>query len=101
MTELCYFEKLSSKLKNNELAGAILDVFTLEPLDKKSNLWDVPNLLVTPHVSSDDNEKYIELTLDIFFKNLKLFIENKKLLNHYTKKVRRKLLIRFFLMRNL
>ena len=79
------YEKLSSKLENNELAGAILDVFALEPLDKKSNLWDTPNLLVTPHVSSDDNEKYIELTLDIFFKNLKLFIENKKLLNQVDK----------------
>ena len=81
------YEVLCEKLINKEIAGAILDVFTHEPLDKSSKLWDTPNLILTPHVSSDDNGDYIRLTLNIFVKNLKLFIENKKLLNQINKKL--------------
>ena len=81
------YEVLSEKLKKNEIAGAILDVFTLEPIDKNSKLWHIPNLVITPHVSSDDNGNYVKLTLDIFIKNLKLFIENKELSNQVDKKL--------------
>ena len=78
---------LCEKLSNNEIAGAILDVFTHEPIEKNSKLWDIPNLVITPHVSSDDNGNYVKLTLDIFIKNLKLFIENKELSNQVDKKL--------------
>jgi phosphoglycerate dehydrogenase-like enzyme len=81
------YEVLSEKLKKNEIAGAILDVFTLEPIEKNSKLWHIPNLVITPHVSSDDNGNYVKLTLDIFIKNLKLFIENKELSNQVDKKL--------------
>jgi len=79
------YEVLSEKLHNNEIAGAILDVFTHEPLDKSSKLWNTPNLIITPHVSSDDNGDYVRLTLNIFIKNLKLFIEKKNLINQIDK----------------
>ena len=78
---------LCEKLSNNEIAGAILDVFTHEPIEKNSKLWNIPNLVITPHVSSDDNGNYVKLTLDIFIKNLKLFIENKELSNQVDKKL--------------
>ena len=81
------YEVLSEKLKKNEIAGAILDVFTLEPIEKNSKLWDIPNLVITPHVSSDDNGNYVKLTLDIFINNLKLFINNKELNNRVDKKL--------------
>ena len=81
------YDVLSEKLKKKEIAGAILDVFTLEPLEKNSKLWDVPNLVITPHVSSDDNGSYVKLTLNIFLNNLKLFIENKELNNQIDKKL--------------
>ena len=81
------YEVLSEKLNNNEIAGAILDVFTHEPLDKSSKLWNTKNLIITPHVSSDDNGDYVRLTLNIFIKNLKLFIENKNLINQIDKKL--------------
>ena len=80
-------DRVNDKLNNNELAGAILDVFTHEPLDKSSRLWHTPNLILTPHVSSDDNGDYVRLTLNIFIKNLKLFIENKELINQIDKKL--------------
>ena len=81
------YEVLSKKLHNNEIAGAILDVFTHEPLDKSSKLWNTKNLIITPHVSSDDNGDYVRLTLNIFIKNLKLFIEKKNLINQIDKKL--------------
>ena len=81
------YDVLREKLIKNEIAGAILDVFTPEPIEKNSKLWDIPNLVITPHVSSDDHGNYVKLTLDIFIKNLKLFIENKELNNQIDKKL--------------
>ena len=81
------YDALCEKLKKNEIAGAILDVFTPEPVEKNSKLWDTPNLVITPHVSSDEDGNYVKLTLDIFIKNLKLFIDNKELKNQVNKKL--------------
>ncbi|MGB4138149.1 MAG: D-2-hydroxyacid dehydrogenase [Microbacterium sp.] len=38
-------------LRAGELAAAAVDVFDEEPLPESSELWDVPNLFVTPHTS--------------------------------------------------
>ena len=73
--------------KRQELGGAILDVFTHEPLDKNSRLWDTHNLILTPHISSDDHGNYVRLTLELFVKNLKLFLEKKELSNQIDKKL--------------
>jgi len=79
------YEVLCEKLNKKELAGAILDVFTHEPVESNSKLWNTPNLVITPHVSSDDNGSYVKMTLDVFVKNLKLFISNKELVNQIDK----------------
>ena len=81
------YDTLCEKLTKNELAGAILDVFDPEPIELDSKLWNTPNLIITPHVSSDDGESYVRLTLELFVKNLKLFIENKSLVNQIDKKL--------------
>ena len=81
------YETLCEKLNKKEIAGAILDVFTAEPIVASSKLWDTPNLVITPHVSSDDKGTYVKLTLDLFVKNLKLFIANKPLVNQIDKKL--------------
>jgi len=79
------YESLCEKLNKNEIAGAILDVFTHEPIKNNSKLWNTPNLIITPHVSSDDNGSYVKKTLELFIKNLKLFISNKELINKIDK----------------
>ena len=79
------YEALCEKLNNSELAGAILDVFSNEPIESSSKLWNASNLVITPHVSSDDHGTYVKMTLDLFVKNLKLFISNKELVNQIDK----------------
>ena len=81
------YETLCEKLNKNELAGAILDVFTHEPIESSSKLWNTSNLVITPHVSSDDYGSYVKMTLDLFVKNLKLFIANGELINQIDKKL--------------
>lgn len=44
---------LAQALSKRWIAGAALDVFTQEPLDHDSPLWDLPGLLVSPHMSGD------------------------------------------------
>jgi len=80
------YDALCEKLKTKKIAGAILDVFTHEPIKSDSKLWGVPNLIITPHVSADDGESYVSLTLELFLKNLELFINNKPLVNQVDKK---------------
>ena len=79
------YKTLSEKLNKNELAGAILDVFEKEPIPNNLKIWNTKNLVITPHVSSDDNGNYVKMTLDLFIKNLKLFVEGKKLNNQIDK----------------
>ena len=75
------YEYLRKKLKKNEISGAILDVFSEEPIKRNSKFWDTPNLVITPHISSDSKGKYIEMVLEKFLTNLKLFIDKKVLIN--------------------
>lgn len=44
-------EALIRALASGELAGAALDVFADEPLPKESELWTLPNVLVSPHAA--------------------------------------------------
>lgn len=64
-------EALIKNLTEGRLSGAILDVFNTEPLPADSPLWDTPNLVITPHVSSDDVVNYMRLTLDLTITNLR------------------------------
>ena len=64
------YAALSGALRGGHLSGAILDVFDPEPLPASSPLWRVPNLIITPHCSSDDLDEYLPLTMDLVFANL-------------------------------
>ena len=75
------YAALAEALTNGQLAGALLDVFDPEPLPADSPLWDVPNLIMTPHVSSDDLNAYIPRTLDLLFENLRRHLAGEPLKN--------------------
>lgn len=72
---------LCDKLDDGSLAGAILDVFDPEPISIDSRLWATKNLIVTPHVSADDGDAYVPMTLDLFFQNMALYLADEPLLN--------------------
>jgi phosphoglycerate dehydrogenase-like enzyme len=73
-------DALVRALSEKWIAGAGLDVFATEPLPPESELWDLPNLLFSPHVSGD-MENYIGQATEVFCKNLKRYLEGKKLFN--------------------
>ena len=75
------YQALAAKLRDGSLAGAVLDVFDPEPLQPGSPYWNTPNLIATPHVSSDDVESYAPLTLDLFFDNAARHLEGRPLRN--------------------
>ena len=74
------YQALCSKLERGELT-AVLDVFDPEPLPSDSPLWHTPNLLITPHSSSDDAGRYTPDTLDLLFRNVVRLLDGKPLLN--------------------
>ena len=75
------YRALAAKLRRKEVAGAILDVFEPEPLPSSSPLWRTPNLIMTPHVTSDDDEDYMPLTLDLVFENVARLLDGRPLKN--------------------
>ncbi len=73
------YDALAAALRGGKFSGAILDVFNPEPLPEDSPLWDVPRLVVVPHVSSDDVTCYMDLALDAFFRNFPSYAAGEKL----------------------
>lgn len=80
------YDALCGKLRRGELAGAILDVVDPEPLPADSPLWDTPNLIITPHISCDDSEHYIDISLDLWFENLARFLAHRPLKHRVDRK---------------
>jgi phosphoglycerate dehydrogenase-like enzyme len=72
---------LDRKLRAGELSGAVLDVFEVEPLPPGSPLWTTPNLIITPHVSSDDLVNYMPLTLSLTIENVRNELAGRPLKN--------------------
>jgi len=64
---------LITALREGRLAAAALDVFAQEPLPADSPLWELDNLLITPHIAggSQFEGRYI---LEIFYENLERFL---------------------------
>ncbi len=74
------YDALRERLVSGKLSGAILDVFSPEPLPPSSPLWTVPNLMVLPHITCDD-PRYIEFLLDFWFENFSRRLAGQRLKN--------------------
>lgn len=73
-------EALRTALVEKQIAGAALDVFPQEPLPKDSPLWETPNLIISPHISGI-SVQYNERAVELFKKNIDLYLEDCPLLN--------------------
>ena len=71
---------LIDALQSGHLRGAILDVFETEPLDAKSPLWTLPNVIISPHVSGL-TPNYDQRAIELFANNLKRYLSVNPLLN--------------------
>jgi phosphoglycerate dehydrogenase-like enzyme len=72
-------------LRSGALAGAALDVFRDEPLASDDPMWDVPNLLITPHVSGFRRDHW-DAAVALFVENRRRFAAGQPLLNVVDKK---------------
>ncbi len=70
---------LADALRNRRIAGAALDVFEQEPLPAGSPLWDLENLLITPHTGSL-TEKLWQRHYAVFSENLRRYLAGEPLL---------------------
>jgi phosphoglycerate dehydrogenase-like enzyme len=78
--EIAVEKDVIAALRSGQLAGAYLDVFEREPLDPASPLWDMPNVLISPHTASHSLGQN-EAIFEIFLENLARFRSGEKLRN--------------------
>jgi phosphoglycerate dehydrogenase-like enzyme len=79
-------DALVAALKSGRLRGAALDVFATEPLPADSPLWDLPNVLISPHtaaLSVHENERIVGLFCD----NLRRYLAGEELVNRVDRRL--------------
>ncbi|MFQ6043699.1 MAG: D-2-hydroxyacid dehydrogenase, partial [Candidatus Poribacteria bacterium] len=73
-------QALIEALKQGQIAGAGLDVCEVEPLPEDSPLWDIDNVIITPHVAGQSQNRP-RLTIEFFCDNLKRYFAGEPLKN--------------------
>lgn len=71
---------LIAVLQSGHLRGAGLDVTEIEPLPESSPLWEMPNVMITPHVGAQSAQRVPD-TVDFFCENLRRFQQGQTLMN--------------------
>ena len=72
-------EALAAALRSGRLAGAGLDATAVEPLPAGSPLWEIPNVIITPHVAPA-RDRLNEHIIDFWCDNIRRFAEGQPLL---------------------
>lgn len=67
-------------LEQGIIKGAALDVFAHEPLPASSPLWEMPNVLITPHIAAI-SPHYLDRAIKLFCENLVRFTQQKEMFN--------------------
>ncbi len=73
-------DDLITALTKGLIKGAGLDVFDHEPLPNTSALWDMSNVIITPHLAAL-SPNYLDRAIKLFADNLSRFIQGKEMLN--------------------
>lgn len=77
---------LIDALLQKKIAAAGLDVFEEEPLSPESKLWDLENVIITPHIAGSRRD-YFKKVGEIFRINLNRYLNRKPLVNLVDKKL--------------
>ena len=78
-------DDLVEALQSKKLAGALMDVTDPEPLPAESPLWDMPNVIITPHVGGQCIRRIDNMTR-LFCENLRRRKSGEPLINRLTDK---------------
>ncbi|KHL02331.1 D-2-hydroxyacid dehydrogenase, partial [Sinomonas humi] len=81
------WDSLREQLGNGHLSGAVVNGLPQEPLPATSALWDTPNLVISQHTGTQDNEQYTINCLDIFFQNMKRYMAGEPMLYQVDPKI--------------
>lgn len=71
---------LGRALREGWIAGAALDVFAQEPLPPDSEIWDLPNLIITPHMAGNFIA-YVDRAVELFSDNLRRYLGHEPMIN--------------------
>lgn len=78
--DLIVEEDFIDALESRKIKGAYLDVFPVEPVPEDSRLWDLDNLIMTPH-NAGPTPLYFSRSMEIFKKNYDLYKTGGKMIN--------------------
>jgi glyoxylate/hydroxypyruvate reductase len=81
--ELIDQDALCDALDSGHLSGAVLDVFTPEPIPCGHRLWTTKNMIISPHTAADDPATYNPISLDLFLDNLRAWRDGQPLPNRF------------------
>lgn len=76
---------MAEALGNGTIAGAGLDTFETEPLPQQSPLWDLPNVIITPHITPGLPDKEDRM-MGYVFENIKAYREGGSFVNRVTRR---------------
>ena len=76
---------LVEAIQSGQLAGAVLDVTDPEPLSTSSKLWELPGVIITPHVAGQSSWRIDRMT-DLFCRNLRRWATGRPLINYLSDK---------------
>lgn len=76
---------LGYALRSGKLGGAGLDVFPQEPLPEDSPIWNLPNIIITPHTGGS-HFGYSGSAAEIFRRNLEAFLCGGRMVNVYDRR---------------
>lgn len=71
---------LARALREKWIAGAGIDVFETEPLPDDSELWQLDNIIITPHLAGLSSQNLADLRIGVFTENLKRYVRGEGLL---------------------
>jgi phosphoglycerate dehydrogenase-like enzyme len=78
---------LVEALREGRLSGAALDVFEVEPLPRESPLWELDNVIISPHSTDNLPGLTNRLQTDLFCDNLRRYLDGEPLVNVLDKKL--------------
>jgi phosphoglycerate dehydrogenase-like enzyme len=79
---------LVAALKSGQIVGAGLDTTVVEPLPADNELWDLPNVIITPHIAGNSEQELLDKrTVDIFAENLRRYVSGQPLINTVDKQL--------------